>query len=344
MILTFRWYGNNDLIKLDYIRQIPVVKGIVSALYDVAVGEVWPYEKLTSLRNETKANGLELSVIESIPVHEDIKLGKPSAKILIENYCESIRNMGRAGIHTLCYNFMPVFDWTRSNMAFQLEDGSNALSYDNSEILSADLSDGTKGLPGWSTSYNKKELKFLLDAYKELSPEGLWENFAVFIKKTAPVAEEFGIKMGIHPDDPPWPIFGLPRIMTDEAALDRLIGVYDSPSNGLTLCTGSLGASSGNDMVKLTEKYAGMDRISFAHVRNIRITNTGQFNETAHNTESGSLNILGIMKALKKAGFSGPIRPDHGRMIWGEHGKPGYGLYDRALGAMYLAGIWEGLE
>ena len=344
MIITFRWYGNSDSIKLGDIRQIPVVKGIVSALYDIPVGDVWPLEKLLSLRNETEANGLKLTVIESIPVHEDIKLGRASAARLTENYCESIRNMGRAGIPTLCYNFMPVFDWTRSNMALKLEDGSNALGYDNLDVLSTDLSDGTKDLPGWSASYSSKELKSLFDAYKELSSAGLWENFAAFIRKTAPVAEEFGIKMGIHPDDPPWPIFGLPRIITDETALDRLIHIYDSPSNGLTLCTGSLGASRGNDVVKLVDKYAQMGRITFAHVRNIKITGDGQFNETAHNTESGSLDILGIMKALKKAGFSGPLRPDHGRMIWGESGKPGYGLYDRALGAMYLAGLWEGLE
>ncbi|MCE5201532.1 MAG: mannonate dehydratase [Synergistaceae bacterium] len=344
MIITFRWYGTDDTIKLEDIRQIPVVKGIVSAIYDIPVGEIWPLERLVALRDEIEAKGLRFSVIESIPVHEDIKLGRPSAVKLTENYCESIRNMGAAGIQTLCYNFMPVFDWTRSNMSFGLEDGSNALGYDDMEVLSTDLSNGTKDLPGWSASYSAKELKYLFDAYKELSSDGLWENLEAFIKKIAPVAEEAGIKMGIHPDDPPWPIFGLPRIITDETALDRLIKIYDSPANGLTLCTGSLGASRGNDMVRLADKYANMDRITFAHIRNIKITGEGQFHETAHNTESGSLDILGIMKALKNAGFSGPIRPDHGRMIWGERGKPGYGLFDRALGAMYLAGLWEGLK
>lgn len=164
-----------------------------------------------------------------------------------------------------------------------------------------------------------------------------------FIKKTAPVAGEAGIKMGIHPDDPPWPIFGLPRIITDEAALDRLIKIYDSPTNGLTLCTGSLGASPVNDIVRLTDKYANMDRITFTYIRTIKVTGEGRFHETAHNTESSSLDILGIMKALKNGGFSCPLRPDHGRMTWGR-GKPGYGLFDRALGAMYLAGLWEGLK
>lgn len=344
MLMTFRWYGDDDPVTLANIRQIPVVKGIVSAIYDIPAGEVWQLERLLELRRQVEAGGLKLSVIESIPVHEDIKLGKPSATKLIDNYCESVHNMGKAGIPTLCYNFMPVFDWTRSNMALQLEDGSNALGYDDDEVLKMDLSGGTKGLPGWSAGYSAVELRYLLDSYKELTDEDMWRNLTDFLKKVVPVAEEAGVRMGIHPDDPPWSIFGLPRIIRDEAALDRMLEIYDSPANGLTLCTGSLGASSGNDMVAFMSKYAQMDRISFAHVRNLNITGKGKFHETGHNTASGSIDIYGIMKALRKANFSGPLRPDHGRMIWGETGKPGYGLYDRALGAMYLAGLWEGLQ
>lgn len=344
MLMTFRWYGDDDPVTLGNIRQIPVVKGIVSAIYDIPQGEAWPLEKLLALKGKVEAAGLKLSVIESIPVHEDIKLGKPSAAELTDNYCESVRNMGKAGIPTLCYNFMPVFDWTRSNMALQLEDGSNALGYDDGEVLKIDLSGGTKGLPGWSTGYTAEELKYLLDSYKELTDEDMWRNLADFLKKVVPVAEEAGVRMGIHPDDPPWSIFGLPRIIKDEASLDRMLKIYDSPANGLTLCTGSLGASAGNDMAAFMSKYAKMDRISFAHVRNIKLTGGGKFHETAHNTGSGSLDIYGIIKALREANFAGPLRPDHGRMIWGETGKPGYGLYDRALGAMYLAGLWEGLK
>lgn len=342
--MTFRWYGDDDPVTLGNIRQIPAVKGIVSAIYDIPTGDTWPLSRLLGLKAKVEAAGLKLSVIESIPVHEDIKLGKPTAAKLIDNYCESVRNMGKAGIPTLCYNFMPVFDWTRSNMALQLEDGSNALGYDDSDVLKIDLSGGTKGLPGWSTGYTAEELKYLLDSYKELTDEDMWRNLADFLKKVVPVAEEAGVRMGVHPDDPPWSIFGLPRIIKDEASLDRMLKIYDSPANGLTLCTGSLGASSGNDMVAFMSKYAKMDRISFAHVRNIKLTGGGKFHETAHNTASGSLDIYGIMKALRDANFSGPLRPDHGRMIWGETGKPGYGLYDRALGAMYLAGLWEGLK
>lgn len=344
MLMTFRWYGDSDPVTLNNIRQIPVVKGIVSAIYDIPAGDVWALDRLLELKGKVEAAGLKLSVIESIPVHEDIKLGKANAAKLIDNYCESVRNMGRAGIPTLCYNFMPVFDWTRSNMALRLEDGSNALGYDDNEVLKMDLSGGTKGLPGWSAGYTAEELKYLLDSYKELTDEDMWRNLTDFLKKVVPVAEEAGVRMGIHPDDPPWSIFGLPRIIKDEAALDRMLQIYDSPANGLTVCTGSLGANSGNDMVSFMSKYAKMDRISFAHVRNIKLTGNGKFHETAHNTESGSLDIHGIMKALKEANFSGPLRPDHGRMIWGETGKPGYGLFDRALGAMYLAGMWEGMQ
>lgn len=344
MLMTFRWYGDDDPVTLGCIRQIPAVKGIVSAIYDIPTGDSWPLARLLELKAKVEAAGLKLSVIESIPVHEDIKLGKPTAAKLIDNYCESVRNMGKAGIPTLCYNFMPVFDWTRSNMALQLEDGSNALGYDDGDVLKMDLSGGTKGLPGWSTGYTAEELKYLLDSYKELTDEDMWRNLGDFLKKVVPAAEEAGVRMGIHPDDPPWSIFALPRIIKDEASLDRMLKIYDSQANGLTLCTGSLGASGGNDMTAFMAKYAKMDRISFAHVRNIKLTGSGRFHETAHNTASGSLDIYGIMKALRDANFTGPLRPDHGRMIWGETGKPGYGLYDRALGAMYLAGLWEGLQ
>ncbi len=344
MILSFRWYGESDPVTLDKIRQVPVLKGIVSALYDVPLGETWPLEKIQNLKAAVERKGFILSAIESIPVHENIKLGRPDRDALIDKYRASIRNMGKAGIPVLCYNFMPVFDWTRSNMAFPLPDGSNALSYDDVEVLKMDLSKGTKDLPGWSASYDAKELQALLDGYQELSEEGLWENLKYFLEKTVPAAEESNVKMAIHPDDPPWSIFGLPRIIRDEAAYDRFVKLVDSPNNGFSLCSGSLGARPDNDLPAMIRKFGAMGRIHFAHVRNVRITGKGAFHETAHPTESGSLNMYEIMKAYSDTGFSGPMRPDHGRMIWGETGKPGYGLYDRALGAMYLAGLWEALR
>jgi mannonate dehydratase len=344
MILSFRWYGHDDPVTLDKIRQVPVVKGIVSALYDVPVGDVWPLEKLEALKSAVEAKGFQLSAIESLPVHEHIKLGLEDCGRLTENYCQSVRNMGRAGISVLCYNFMPVFDWTRSTLAMELPDGSNCLAYADEEILKMDLSNGTKGLPGWSTGYDAKELRWLMDAYKELDAEGLWTNLERFLKKVVPTAQEAGVKMGIHPDDPPWPIFGLPRIICGEASIDRFLKLADVLNNGLSFCTGSLGVSPENDIPKMVRKYSAAGRIHFAHVRNVAVSGRRDFNETAHPTGCGSLDIAGIVRAYAETGFDGVMRPDHGRMIWGETGRPGYGLYDRALGAMYLAGLWEAFK
>ena len=171
----------------------------------------------------------------------------------------------------------------------------------------------------------------------------MWENLGYFLERIIPVAEECGINMAIHPDDPPWDIFGLPRIITNEKNIDRFLSLVDSPNNGLTFCTGSLGADKNNDLVAMTRKYAKMGRIHFMHVRNIRVYDKG-FEECAHDQSAGTLDILGIMKALYDNNFDGYLRPDHGRMIWGEEGKPGYGLYDRALGASYINGVWATLN
>lgn len=342
MILSFRWYGKDDPIPLRHIRQIPVIKGIVSALYDVPVGEEWPREKIAALQKAVRDEGLELAVIESIPVHEDIKLGLPTRDRYIDNYRRSIRSMGALGIPILCYNFMPVFDWMRSDLSMVLPDGSTALSYDHDAIVSIDLKNGVPDLPGWATSYTAEGLRTLFDAYAGIGTEDLWRNLEYFLKAVVPVAEESGVRMGIHPDDPPWPIFGLPRIITDDAALDRLVGIVDSPSNGITFCTGSLGPNAGMDLVKSIGRFTRMGRVPFVHARNIRRMGERGFHETAHCTECGDIDMYRIIRELADAGFDGVLRPDHGRMIWNEKGRPGYGLYDRALGAMYLAGLWEG--
>ncbi len=341
MILSFRWYGMEDPVPLRYIRQIPVIKGIVSALYDVPVGEEWPREKIAALQRAVRDEGLELSVIESIPVHEDIKLGLPTRDRYIDNYRRSIRSMGALGIPILCYNFMPVFDWMRSDLSMELPDGSTALSYDHDAISSIDLRGGVLDLPGWATSYTAEGLRSLLDAYAGIGTDDLWSNLEYFLKAVVPVAEESGVRMGIHPDDPPWPIFGLPRIITDDAALERLTSIVDSPSNGITFCTGSLGPNAGMDLVKSIGRFARRGRVPFVHARNIRRTGERGFHETAHCTECGDVDMYRIIRELADAGFDGALRPDHGRMIWNEKGRPGYGLYDRALGAMYLAGLWE---
>jgi mannonate dehydratase len=344
MKLSFRWYGPDDPVSLLHIRQVPVIRGIVSALYHIPVGETWPLKGILTLKARIEESGFEWTAIESIPVHEDIKLGNTQRDHWIDKYCDSIRNMGKAGIPVLCYNFMPVFDWTRSTLDMKLPDGSTCLAYDHDTISRVDIKKGTFSLPGWATAYEKDALNRLMDAYSELTEEDLWQNLGYFLKRVIPVAEESGVRMGIHPDDPPWSIFGLPRIICREADLDRFLNIVNSPSNSLTLCTGSLGPDEQNDMVRMTDKYAGKNRIVFAHIRNIKRTGPFSFHETAHPTACGDVNIIGVLKMYHKHNFTGVLRPDHGRMIWNETGKPGYGLYDRSLGAMYIAGIWEGLN
>lgn len=342
MKMTFRWYGDEDPVTLDKIRQIPNMSGVVTAVYSVPVGEVWPMEEILKLRKECNDKGLEMEVIESVPVHEDIKLGRGDYLRYIENYKENIRRLAKAGVKCICYNFMPVFDWTRSQLNKELPDGSNALVYYKDQV---DQLDPRKlALPGWDSSYTPAEIGELIDAYQANGEEGLWKNLEFFIHEIMPVAIECDIKMAIHPDDPCWPIFGIPRIITNEANLDRFLALYDDVHHGLTLCSGSLGCAVFNNIPALVRKYGAMHRIHFAHVRNVKILKDGSFEESAHYSTCGSLDIVDLLKAYHETGFDGYMRPDHGRMIWGEVGKPGYGLYDRALGAMYLSGIWETLD
>ena len=344
MKMTFRWYGDDDKVTLQNIRQIPGVKGIVSAIYDVSVGEVWPMEKIMALKEKVESYGLTLETIESVPVHEDIKMGLPTRDRYIANYCETLRNLAKAGIKVVCYNFMPVFDWTRSDLAHELEDGSNALIYKHETVLKMDPLTGELALPGWDSSYTKEGMKDLLEQYKSVSEEDLWNNLKYFLQQVIAVADEVSIKMAIHPDDPPWSIFGLPRIITNKENLERFINLVDSPNNGISLCSGSLGVNPNNDIPELIRYFGGKGRIHFGHCRNVKITGEKSFEESSHRSADGSLDMFEIMKAYHDIGFEGPIRPDHGRMIWGETGRPGYGLYDRALGAVYMNGIWESLE
>lgn len=342
MKMTFRWYGKDDPVTLDYIRQIPGMTGVVTAVYDVAPGNVWPQESIDELKKEIEAHGLEMEVIESVPVHEDIKLGRGNYKEYIENYKENIRRLAKAGVKCICYNFMPVFDWTRSRLDQPLADGSTALVYYKEDV---DKMDPLKmSLPGWDASYSPEEMTELIGAYKELGEEGLWKNLEYFIKEIIPVAIENDVYMGIHPDDPPWSVFGIPRIITNEENLDRFLDIYDDPHHGLTLCSGSLGCTKENDIPYLVRKYGAKNRICFAHVRNVKILDNGSFEESSHLSKDGSLDVYEIMKAYHDTGFTGYVRPDHGRMIWGEQGRPGYGLFDRALGATYINGIWEAID
>jgi mannonate dehydratase len=350
MKMTFRWYGEgNDSISLEHIKQIPGVEGIVWALHDVPAGEEWPQEKIEEVKNGAERNGLNIDVVESVNVHEDIKLGLPSRDTYIENYKRTIVKLAAAGVKVICYNFMPVFDWTRTELFKEMEDGSTALFFEKAKVEDMDpfeLADkistnSSFTMPGWEPERLSK-LKELFEAYQNVTEEDLFGNLEYFLKEIIPVAEENDIKMGIHPDDPPFSIFGLPRIITNRENIRRVLSLVDSPSNGVTLCSGSLGANPDNRVAEMVREFS--DRIPFAHIRNVKIYENGDFIETSHRSNDGSVDILEIMKAYHEKGFTGYARPDHGRHIWGEECRPGYGLYDRGLGIMYLWGIWDTLE
>ncbi len=340
MKMTFRWYGESDCIPLRYIRQIPNMSGVVTAVYDVHVGEVWEEDKIARLKELCDKESLSMEVIESVPVHEDIKLGKPSRDRLIENYAQTVRNLGKFGVKCICYNFMPVFDWLRTDLKTQAADGSNSLSYNHDTLMKLDPKN--LHLPGWDESYSTEQLNGLLKEYKAVTHERLFDNLVYFLKGIMPACDEADIDMAIHPDDPPWDMFGLPRIITGADSYDRMIEAVPNKHNGFTFCTGSLGAGRDNDLIAMAEKYAR--RIYFAHIRQLKFCGERDFTEAGHLTGAGNLDIYGIVKALVKGGFDGYVRPDHGRNIWGEDGKPGYGLYDRALGAAYLNGLFEAVE
>lgn len=338
MQMTFRWYGPDDPVSLANIRQIPGMTGIVSALHEVPVGEAWTADALAQRREQIEAAGLAWRVVESIPVHEDIKLGRPGRDALIDRYCQSVERVGAQGIEVVCYNFMPIFDWTRTDLARRLPDGSTTLAYDHSALADIDFSEGIGEMPAW-VSYDADELAALRKAYRSVDEEALWEHLGYFLERVVPVAEAAGVRLAIHPDDPPWSILGLPRIITGGAALERVAGLVESAANGVTLCTGSLGADPACDLPAIAQRLG--PKVHFAHLRNVAVTGERQFHESPH--PDGGVDLVRVLRALRRHGFDGPIRPDHGRMIWGETGRPGYGLYDRALGATYLLGIWNTL-
>ncbi len=344
MKLSFRWYGESDPVTLENISQIPGMRSIVSAVYDVKPGQIWSEESIEKIVKQCEKYGLIFDVVESIPVHEDIKLGRGNVEELLEVYCENIRRCAKYGIKCVTYNFMPVFDWTRTQLDKKAPDGSTSLVMYWEQMKGLDPLKDDIHLPGWDSSYTQKEVRELITAYSELGEEGLWSNLERFLKKIIPVAEKYGVRMAIHPDDPPYPIFGLPRIISSEKNLDRFLKLYNSPANSLCLCTGSLGCAKSNNISVMVRKYAEMDRIAFMHIRNVKIMDDGSFEERAHLSSCGSLDMFEIVKALVDNGYNGYVRPDHGRMIWGETGKPGYGLFDRALGATYINGLFEACE
>jgi len=350
MQMTFRWYGEgNDSVTLDQIKQIPGVEGIVWALHNKAAGEVWEKEEITEVQKQLQAYGFNMDVVESVNVHDDIKIGLPTRDKYIENYKQTLRNLKEFGVKVVCYNFMPVFDWTRTDLFHPVGDGSTALFYEKDKIIDdpnemakyiLEKCDGFT-MPGWEPERMAK-LNELFEAYKPVTKEVLWENLKYFLEAIMPTCEECDIKMAIHQDDPPWDIFGLPRLLVDEPAIERFLKMVDNPYNCLTLCSGSMSSNPCNCVADIVRNHA--DRIAFAHVRNVKHFPNGDFSEASHRDCDGDTGILDIMKAYHDCGFKGYIRPDHGRHIWDEKCRPGYGLYDRALGIMYLLGIWDILE
>ena len=380
---TFRWFGVNDSVKLSYIKQTGAT-GVVTALHHIPNGDVWEVEDILKVKNTIEAHDLEWSFIESIPIHENIKLRKGDYLQRIENYKQSLRNVAACGIKNVCYNFMPVLDWTRTELFWKLPDGSTALRFDKvdmavfekfimeregvedaytpeileqakgrfSKMTSEEkqrLEDNVlKGLPGTVDDLTIPVFKDMIAQYDNLSHDDLKANLSFFLNQVIPVCEEHGMVMAIHPDDPPMDIMGLPRIIKSEKDLEDLVGFIDSPSNGITFCTGSLGANPDNDLPKMIRKFA--DRIHFLHLRNVRREADGSFYEDNH--LEGSTDMYDVVKAVleveKKRGIQLPMRPDHGHQMLQDlednRAYAGYTAIGRLRGLAELRGLALGIS
>ena len=354
MEMTFRWYGSKfDTVTLEQIRQIPGVTGVITTLYDTTPGEVWTREAIHALKEEVEASGLHISGIESVNIHDAIKIGSPDREQYIDNYIKTLKHLGEEDIHLVCYNFMPVFDWTRTELARVRPDGSTVLAYKQSAVdalvpekMFESIAGDANGaiLPGWEPE-RLSQLDHVLELYKDIDEEKLLANFKYFLDGIIPTCEEVGVRMACHPDDPGWPIFGLPRITHDQEGFDKMVKLHDSPRNTLCLCTGSLGSNVKNYIPAIIRHFGEMDRIGCLHVRNVKHLGSDRcFRESSHLSSDGDLDMYEIMKAIYETCPDTYIRPDHGRMIWDEVGRPGYGLYDRALGIAYLNGLWEAID
>ena len=327
--------------------------GVMGFLDYKEAGEVWTREEIGAYVKEIQNAGLECEVIESVNVHEDIKMGLPTRDRYIQNYITTIRNLAEYGVKVIVYNFMPVFDWLRTDLhRMNPADGSYSMYYDEREIQGVDPLELVRNtisnangfsLPGWEPN-RLAELEETLNRYKNIAADDLRANYKYFLDAVIPVCEECGIVMACHSDDPAWNIFGLPRIAHSVEDFEKIVQLHDSPSNAICICTGSLGSDPKNDLPAMIRHFGKMNRVGCAHVRNIKHFNEREFCETAHLSSEGDIDMYEVMKAIYETCPDIYIRPDHGRMVWGEEGRPGYGLYDRAMGACYLSGIWESLQ
>lgn len=382
---TWRWFGKNDKIKLNMLRQIGV-EGIVSALHDIKNGEVWPLEAIEDYKNYIESFGLRWSVVESLPVSESIKYAGNDRDQLIDNYIISLENLGKAGVRTVCYNFMPVLDWARTDLYYQWEDGSSSLFFDKAkfayfeiyileraeavkdytpeilskvEVLKATITEDEKAdlinsiivkTQGFVNGNIKEgelnpveKFKNLLALYEGIDKNQLRQNMKYFLDRIMPICEKWNIQMCVHPDDPPFSLLGLPRIVTNEDDIDWLLSAVDNPHNGLTFCTGSLSAGLQNDVPKLAKKYAS--RTKFVHLRSTNVFENGDFIE-AHHLE-GRGKIIDVIKIFEKENPSLPMRIDHGRLLTDDIDKdynPGYSFLGRMLALGQIHGVIEAVQ